>query len=79
MVEDVEGEVQDVDVEDDLDEVEDAVHGLPADGKVPFRKVDAEEGVVEPPLSDAVANADVEGKVPVESQVLDVQDVNVDF
>ena len=39
----------------------------------------AEEVVVEPPLGDVVANADVGDKMPVESQVLDVHDVNIDI
>ena len=79
MLEDVEDEVQDVDVEGDLDEVEDAVHNVPADGKVLFCDVVAEEVVVEPPLGDVVANVNVEDKTPERSKVLDVQDVNVDL
>ena len=48
VLEDVEDEVQDVDVEGDLDEVEDAVHNVPADSKVLFCDAVAEEVVVEP-------------------------------
>ena len=70
VVEDVEDAVQDVDV-DDLDEEEDAVHDVPANCKVPFRKFEAEEVVVEPPLGDVVVSVDVEGKVPERSKVLD--------
>ena len=51
MLKDVEDEVQDVDVEDDLDEVEDAVHNVHADGKVLFCDAAVEEVVVEPPES----------------------------
>ena len=36
-----------------------------------------EEVVLETPLGDAIADADVKGKVPAESQVFDVQYVNV--
>ena len=56
-----------------------AVHNVHADGKVLFCDVVAEEVVVEPPLGDVVADADVGGKVPERSKVLDVQDVNVDL
>ena len=77
MVEDVKDEVQDVDVGGDIDEVEDAIHDVHAHGKAFLCKVSVEEVVVEPPLGDVVADA--EGKVPVESQALDVQDVNVDL
>ena len=38
-----------------------------------------EEAVVEPPLGDVVADADVGGKMPERSKVLDVQDVNGDL
>ena len=79
MLKDVEDEVQDVDVEGDHDEVEDAVHDVHADGKVLFCDAVAEEVVFEPPLSDIVADAGVRGKMPEGSKVLDVQDVNGDL
>ena len=78
VLEDVEDDVQEADVEGDLDQAEDAVHNVPADGKGLF--CDAAVGeVVEPPLGDVVANVDVAGKMPGRSKVLDVQDVNVDL
>ena len=48
--------------EDDLDEVDDAVHDVPADGTIFFCKVVGEGVVIEPPLGDAIADA--EGKTP---------------
>ena len=64
VLQDVEDEVQDVDVENDLDEVEGAVHDVHADGKVLLCDVAVEEVVIEPPLGDVVANVDVGGKMP---------------
>ena len=64
VLQDVEDEVQDVDVEDDLGEVEDAIYDVHADGKVLLCDAAVEEVVVEPPLGDVFANPDVGGKVP---------------
>ena len=64
VFEDVEDEFQDVDVEGDLDEVEDAVHHVHTNGKVLFCDAAVEEVVVEPPLGDVVDDVDVGGKMP---------------
>ena len=69
VVEDVEDEVQDVNVEDNLDGVKDAVCDVTADGKVMFCRVDVEEVGTESPQRTPLGNrvADGDGKVPVKS------------
>ena len=79
VLQDVEDEIQDAGVEHDLDEMEDAVYDVPADGKVLFCDAAVEEVVFEPPLGDAFDNVDVVGKMANRSKVLNVQDVDVDL
>ena len=59
--------------------MEDAVHNVHADGKARFCDAVVVEEVVEPPLGDVAADADIGDKTPERSKVLDVQDVNVDL